>query len=157
MKFTYCIASLEYDKLQQHVDPEYKNRICRDVRQTHKDVESNKSNWIIRSMSELVSSEKVLVPCISSRGVEAIKPGRDDLDEFMQGLMDAYHPESNPEGVLVLLVSENKLMWNTLQKKLGITASDKRIRGSFTLATGNTLATALTTTASLGSISISVS
>jgi len=46
---------------------------------------------------------------------------------------------------------------NTLQKKLGITASDKRIRGSFTLATGNTLATALTTTASLGSISISVS
>ena len=46
---------------------------------------------------------------------------------------------------------------NTLQKKLGITAADKRIRGSFTLATGNTLATALTTTASLGSISISVS
>jgi hypothetical protein len=46
---------------------------------------------------------------------------------------------------------------NTLEKRLGITASDKRIRGSFTLATGNTLATALTTTASLGSISISVS
>ena len=46
---------------------------------------------------------------------------------------------------------------NTLQKKLGITAAEKRIRGSFTLATGNTLATALTSTASLGSISISVS
>ena len=46
---------------------------------------------------------------------------------------------------------------NTLEKRLGITASDKRIRGSFILATGNTLATALTTTASLGSISISVS
>lgn len=46
---------------------------------------------------------------------------------------------------------------NTLQKKLGITAADKRIRGSFTLATGNTLATALTSSASLGSVSISVS
>jgi len=46
---------------------------------------------------------------------------------------------------------------NTLEQTLGITAADKRIRGSFTLATGNTLATALTTTASLGSISISVS
>ena len=46
---------------------------------------------------------------------------------------------------------------NTLQKRLGITAADKRIRGSFTLATGNTLATALTSSASLGSVSISVS
>ena len=34
---------------------------------------------------------------------------------------------------------------------------DKRIRGSFTLATGNTLVTALTSSASLGSVSISVS
>ena len=40
---------------------------------------------------------------------------------------------------------------------LGITAADKRIRGSFTLATGNTLVTALTSSASLGSVSISVS
>ena len=46
---------------------------------------------------------------------------------------------------------------NTLQKRLGITAADKRIRGSFTLATGNTLATALTSSASLGSVSINVS
>tara|TARA_R100000742_G_C4213456_1_gene39178 strand:+ start:13 stop:387 length:375 start_codon:yes stop_codon:yes gene_type:complete len=46
---------------------------------------------------------------------------------------------------------------NTLQQRLGITASDKRIRGSFTLATGNTLVTALTSSASLGSVSISVS
>jgi len=46
---------------------------------------------------------------------------------------------------------------STLEQALGIKASEKRIRGSFTLATGNTLATALTSTAALGSITISVS
>ena len=46
---------------------------------------------------------------------------------------------------------------NTLQQALGVKSSDKRIRGSFTLATGNTLATALTSSASLGSVSINVS
>ena len=46
---------------------------------------------------------------------------------------------------------------STLEQALGIKAADKRIRGSFTLASGNTLATALTSTAALGSITISVS
>ena len=46
---------------------------------------------------------------------------------------------------------------STLEQALGIKASEKRIRGSFTLASGTTLATALTSTASLGSITISVS
>ena len=46
---------------------------------------------------------------------------------------------------------------STLEQALGIKASEKRIRGSFTLATGNTLATALTSTAALGSVTISVS
>ena len=46
---------------------------------------------------------------------------------------------------------------STLEQALGIKASEKRIRGSFTLAAGNTLATALTSTAALGSITISVS
>ena len=46
---------------------------------------------------------------------------------------------------------------STLEQALGIKAADKRIRGSFTLATGTTLATALTSTAALGSITISVS
>jgi len=46
---------------------------------------------------------------------------------------------------------------STLEQDLGIKASEKRIRGSFTLASGNTLATALTSTAALGSITISVS
>jgi len=46
---------------------------------------------------------------------------------------------------------------STLEQALGIKASEKRIRGSFTLASGNTLATALTSTATLGSITISVS
>ena len=46
---------------------------------------------------------------------------------------------------------------STLEEALGIKASEKRIRGSFTLASGTTLATALTSTAALGSITISVS
>ena len=46
---------------------------------------------------------------------------------------------------------------STLEQALGIKASGKRIRGSFTLASGTTLATALTSTAALGSITISVS
>ena len=46
---------------------------------------------------------------------------------------------------------------STLEQALGIKASEKRIRGSFTLASGNTLATALTSTAALGSVTISVS
>ena len=46
---------------------------------------------------------------------------------------------------------------STLEQALGIKASEKIIRGSFTLASGNTLATALTSTAALGSITISVS
>ena len=46
---------------------------------------------------------------------------------------------------------------STLEQALGIKASEKRIRGSFTLASGNTLATALTSTATLGSVTISVS
>ena len=46
---------------------------------------------------------------------------------------------------------------STLEQALGIKASEKRIRGSFTLASGNTLVTALTSTAALGSITISVS
>ena len=46
---------------------------------------------------------------------------------------------------------------STLEQALGIKASEKRIRGSFTLASGTTLATALTSTAALGSITISVS
>ena len=46
---------------------------------------------------------------------------------------------------------------STLEQALGIKASEKRVRGSFTLASGNTLATALTSTAALGSVTISVS
>ena len=46
---------------------------------------------------------------------------------------------------------------STLEQALGIKASEKRIRGSFTLASGTTLATALTSTAALGSVTISVS
>ena len=73
---------------------------------------------------------------------------------------EAKHPQLEPKRHAVKLHGSDQLYngsVNTLEKRLGITASDKRIRGSFILATGNTLATALTTTASLGSISISVS
>ena len=48
----------------------------------------------------------------------AIKPGRDDLEEFMTGLGDPYHPVTNKEGYLVLLVAENKQNINQLKQKL---------------------------------------
>ena len=55
---------------------------------------------------------------LSKRGSLAIKPGRDDLEEFITGLSDPYHPISNKEGYLVLLVAENKLNINMLKQKL---------------------------------------
>jgi hypothetical protein len=55
---------------------------------------------------------------LSKRGFAAIKPGRDDLEEFMTGLSDPYHPETNKDGYLVLLVAENKQNIDQLKVKL---------------------------------------
>ena len=54
---------------------------------------------------------------VSARG-HSIKAVRDDLPIFLKGASDAYHPETNPEGYLVMLVAENKMMWKEMASKL---------------------------------------
>ncbi len=48
---------------------------------------------------------------LSQRGIVSKTPVRDDLEEFFTAWSDPYHPESNRDGYLVLLVAENKLCW----------------------------------------------
>ena len=54
---------------------------------------------------------------LSARGILAQKPGRDDLEQFMKGLSDPFHPVDNKDGYLVLLVAENKLNISMIMKK----------------------------------------
>jgi 1-aminocyclopropane-1-carboxylate synthase len=54
---------------------------------------------------------------LSNRG-QGIKAVRDDIPLFMAGLADPYDPMSNPDGYLVMLVAENKLMWKEMAQKL---------------------------------------
>jgi hypothetical protein len=54
---------------------------------------------------------------LSSRG-QGIKATRDDLAMFMKGAMDPYDPTDNPDGYLVMLIAENKLMWKELARKI---------------------------------------
>jgi hypothetical protein len=55
---------------------------------------------------------------LSTRGMVAIKPGRDDLEQFLTGLSDPYHPTANKDGYLVLLVAENKQNIDQMKQKL---------------------------------------
>ena len=55
---------------------------------------------------------------ISSRGVRALTPCRDDLPQFFNAMADPYDPVSNPNGYLSLLVAENKLNWPMMKAKL---------------------------------------
>lgn len=54
---------------------------------------------------------------LSERG-QSVKAVRDDLLLFEAGLLDPYDPIQNPEGYLVMLVAENKLMWKETARKL---------------------------------------
>lgn len=54
---------------------------------------------------------------VSKRGGE-VKAIRDDLPLFMKAVQDAYHPTDNPNGYLVMLVAENKLMWKEMAQKI---------------------------------------
>jgi len=54
---------------------------------------------------------------LSQRG-SSLGQVRDDLPMFGKGLMDPYHPTTNPDGYLVMLVAENKLMWKEMAKKI---------------------------------------
>ena len=55
---------------------------------------------------------------LSSRGLQALTPTRDDLPQLFNALGDQYHPVSNPQGFLSLLVAENKLNWAMMKAKL---------------------------------------
>ena len=55
---------------------------------------------------------------LSTRGMVAMKPARDDLEPFFTGLHDPYHPTTNQKGYLVLLVAENKQNINQMKQKL---------------------------------------
>jgi hypothetical protein len=67
----------------------------------------------------LVRAEEPMLPesSLSSRGQD-IKAARDDLAMFMKGAMDPYDPTDNPDGYLVMLIAENKLMWKELAWKI---------------------------------------
>ncbi len=55
---------------------------------------------------------------LSTRGMVAMKPGRNDLEQFLTGLRDPYHPTTNKDGYLVLLVAENKQNIDQMKQKL---------------------------------------
>lgn len=54
---------------------------------------------------------------IGSRG-RSIKNVRDDIPMFNKGAADAYDPTDNPDGYLVMLIAESKLMWKEMARKL---------------------------------------
>jgi aspartate/methionine/tyrosine aminotransferase len=54
---------------------------------------------------------------LSYRG-QSLKSVRDDIPYFVTGKNDAYHPTENPDGYLVMLIAENKLMWKEMAKKI---------------------------------------
>lgn len=54
---------------------------------------------------------------LSPRGIVAQTPGRSDLNELFHSFSSPYDPIKNPEGFLILLVAENKLMINELKAK----------------------------------------
>jgi len=64
---------------------------------------------------------------LSQRGVVSMTPVRDDLEEFFAAWSDPYHPTQNPEGYLVLLVAENKLSWDMLQRRLDADSKERGI------------------------------
>lgn len=57
------------------------------------------------------------IQTLSERG-RTVKPGRDDILVFQTAAADAYDPEENPEGYLVMIVAENRLMYHELSAKL---------------------------------------
>lgn len=54
---------------------------------------------------------------LSNRG-QSIHPVRHDIELFMKAAADPYHPVNNTGGYLVMLVAENRLMYDELADKL---------------------------------------
>jgi aspartate/methionine/tyrosine aminotransferase len=63
------------------------------------------------------SSSSTSTLALSTRG-QGVHSGRDDLEVFRVAKSDPYHPVDNPNGYLVMLVAENKLMWTEMAHRL---------------------------------------
>lgn len=72
------------------------------------------------------SRPPVSKPSLSQRGA-SLGQVRDDLPLFAKGQLDAYHPADNPDGYLVMLVAENKLMWKEMAKKIESVQAERPI------------------------------
>ena len=72
-----------------------------------KDEESSKRNTMMGDPHSAIS--------IRGQGIKVV---RDDLPLFEKGTEDPYHPIDNPDGYLVMLVAENKLMWKEMAAKI---------------------------------------
>jgi 1-aminocyclopropane-1-carboxylate synthase len=77
-------------------------------------LEPSMDTSLLGAQELVVSPEK---SSLSSRG-QSIKMVRDDSAMFAAGAADAYHPTQNKDGYLVMLVAENKLMWEETAAKL---------------------------------------
>ena len=87
---------------------------CSSVDDDGKDDESNKrSTQMMGDPHSTTSSSSA----ISIRG-QGIKVVRDDIPLFEKGREDPYHPIDNPDGYLVMLIAENKLMWKEMASKI---------------------------------------
>ncbi len=75
------------------------------------------STWKRPPQQSMAMVRPVNASVVSNRG-EQLKAVRDDLPLFMEGARDPYHPTKNPDGYLVMLVAENKLMWKEMAQKI---------------------------------------
>jgi aspartate/methionine/tyrosine aminotransferase len=64
------------------------------------------------------SSTSTSALALSTRGQGVQATGRDDLNLFFVAKSDPYHPVDNPNGYLVMLVAENKLMWTEMAHRI---------------------------------------
>ena len=55
---------------------------------------------------------------LSKRGILANTPSRSDMSYIIQGIKDPYHPTTNPNGFISLVVADNKLCWPELTQKI---------------------------------------
>jgi aspartate/methionine/tyrosine aminotransferase len=69
------------------------------------------------SASSSSTSTSTSTLALSTRG-QGVHSGRDDLEVFRVAKSDPYHPVDNPNGYLVMLVAENKLMWTEMAHRL---------------------------------------
>lgn len=72
------------------------------------------------------STGSLMKPSLSQRGA-SLGLVREDLPLFAKATEDAFDPQLNPQGYLVMLVAENKLMWKEMAKKIEDTQAARPI------------------------------